>query len=159
MSEVRFYHLTRRPLEEVLPVMLERCLDRGWQALVASRDADRLAHLDDLLWTWRADSFLPHARWDGAGSPVTGGPDQPIWLAPPDAASAAVDALFLLDGAAPDPEHGLGRQMTAVLFDGADPGAVERARAQWRQVVGAGLKAIYWAQSPDGAWTRKAEST
>ena len=31
MTEIRFYHLTRKTLEQVLPELLEKTLARGWQ--------------------------------------------------------------------------------------------------------------------------------
>ena len=39
LTEVYFYHLERRTLEEVLPTLLERSLERGWRAAVASARA------------------------------------------------------------------------------------------------------------------------
>ncbi len=60
MGEVRFYHLTERPLEQVLPVMLERSLERGWRVLVRGTDAARIEALSAHLWTRGDASFLPH---------------------------------------------------------------------------------------------------
>ena len=153
MTEVRFYHLTERPLEAVLPVMLERCLERGWRAVVRGGEAARLADLDARLWTWRAESFLPHgSARDGDGA------DQPIWLTAGTDLPNAPDTLFLIHGAEAGAEEFARFDTAAILFDGHDPDAVVRARAQWRRVAGAGLKAVYWAQDPGGAWTRRAES-
>ena len=43
MTEIRFYHLTRRSLEDVLPVMLERVLGRdGKRAVVRLGSAERV---------------------------------------------------------------------------------------------------------------------
>ena len=60
MAEVRFYHLTERPLEWVLPVLLERSLERGWRVTVRGTDPARIEALSAHLWTYRDDSFLPH---------------------------------------------------------------------------------------------------
>ena len=35
--EIRYYHLEQASLESVLPVMLERCLERGSRAIVRAR--------------------------------------------------------------------------------------------------------------------------
>lgn len=153
MSEVRFYHLTARPLEAVLPVMLERCLERGWRALVRGTDPERIAMLDVRLWTHPPESFLPHgtARDGDAAA-------QPIWLTTDAELANAPDTLFLIDGADAQPAELARFTTTAILFDGHDAEAVERARAQWRAVAAAGLKAVYWAQDETGAWSRRAES-
>ena len=53
----------------------------------------------------------------------------------------------------------MGRYLRALLmFDGHDDAALGEARAAWKAVTEAGLKAVYWAQTDSGGWTRKAES-
>ena len=60
MADVWFYHLERQSLEQVLPVLLDRALARGWRAAVQATAAERIAALDELLWTWTDESFLAH---------------------------------------------------------------------------------------------------
>ncbi len=153
MAEVRFYHLTGRRLEDALPPMLEKCLERGWRALVLGTDAARLEALDRHLWTWRADSFLAHGR---AGGPHDAA--QPILLATELLRTNRPDTLFLIDGAEATGDTLSGVATAAILFDGADPAAVERARADWRAVTAGGHRAIYWAETEAGGWAKKAES-
>ncbi|MBV8800532.1 MAG: DNA polymerase III subunit chi, partial [Alphaproteobacteria bacterium] len=62
MTEVLFYHLERKSLEDVLPGLVERSLERKWRALIKCESADRAAALDNLLWTYDEQSFLPHAQ-------------------------------------------------------------------------------------------------
>lgn len=150
-AETVFYHLTARPLEDALPEMLEKSLERGWRAVVRARSPERVAQLDDRLWTWREEGFLPHgtAR-DGRAS------HQPIWLTDGDDLPNAPQALFLVDGADwADAELSI-LVRVAILFDGNDPEAVEAARSQWRRAEAAGAPAAYWAQTNRG-WTKRAE--
>ena len=65
-TEVWFYHLERTGLEQALPELLEKTLQRGWKALIRIREVERLRHLDGWLWTYRDESFLPHAPDDDA---------------------------------------------------------------------------------------------
>ncbi|GMG82298.1 DNA polymerase III subunit chi [Paralimibaculum aggregatum] len=155
MAEVRFYHLTGSTLEQVLPVMLERCLERGWRAVLRGASQPRLEALDRLLWTWRDESFLPHGL---AGAAPEGPEVHPVWLTAGEELPAGTAALFLIDGAAFAAEVASGLETVALLFDGRDPAAVDRARADWRQVVAAGLKAVYWAEDGNGGWVRRAEA-
>ena len=60
MADVLFYHLERQPLERVLPVLLEKTLERGWRAAVQTASQAYAEALDGHLWTYREDSFLPH---------------------------------------------------------------------------------------------------
>ncbi len=155
MSEVRFYHLASRPLEAVLPVMLERALDRGWRSVVRGHEPARLEALDLHLWTYRDESFLPHGR---AGAAPGAPEDHPVWLTAGVEMPGERHALFLIDGAAADWTALPPLETVALLFDGADPAAVEAARGHWRAVVAAGLRAVYWAEEPGGGWARKAAS-
>ena len=68
MGAAYFYHLTRRPLEVTLPLLLERALGAGWRVAVRGSDAARLDWLDARLWAVPGESFLPHGRaggWNG----------------------------------------------------------------------------------------------
>jgi len=58
-----FYHLEASTLEGVLPGLLEKTLAKGWRALVKLPEA-KLEQLDNFLWTFREDAFLPHGRED-----------------------------------------------------------------------------------------------
>lgn len=152
MPEIRFYHLTETPLEQALPVMLARTLDRGGRAVVRGSQIQRLAFLDTALWTRDEASFLPHG--------IDGDPDpdrQPIWLTVGTEIPNQADTLFLIDGALASDDELSNISVTALLFDGHDPAAVEAARTEWRRATGEGLQAVYWAQEA-GRWVKKAEA-
>ena len=75
MTEIRFYHLTRIPLERALPALLERALAAGMRSVVIAGSEERVEALNQLLWTYEERSFLPH------GSKRDGRPErQPVWL-------------------------------------------------------------------------------
>ena len=67
MTEILFYHLERQPLFQVLPSLLEKTRERGWRAVVRTVDGEQAASLDEHLWTYREESFLPHALHSQAG--------------------------------------------------------------------------------------------
>ena len=60
MTEVLFYHLTESTLEDALPNLLERSVQRGWRTIVQTGSDERRDSLDTHLWTYRDDSFLAH---------------------------------------------------------------------------------------------------
>ena len=158
MGEVRFYHLTERPLEQVLPVMLEKSLERGWRVVVRGVNPARIEALSAHLWTRGDASFLPH------GTEADGDAErQPVWLCCDPAKSAganpnSANTLFLIEGAEIDTDELATMEMVAVLFDGLDETAVAKARDHWRLVSEAGLKAVYWAQNEGGAWVKRHET-
>ena len=75
MTEVLFYHLQDMSLENVLPPLLEKSLERGWRVVVQSTSEERAEALDAHLWTYSDDLFLPHATWRAGDAG-----DQPIVL-------------------------------------------------------------------------------
>ena len=75
MSEVLFYHLTESKLEDALPPLLDKSLDRGWRVAVQTGTPERRDALDGHLWTWREESFLPHGTDEHAFSE-----EQPVLL-------------------------------------------------------------------------------
>ena len=147
-TEVWFYHLERTGLEQALPELLEKTLQRGWKALVRVREAERLQHLDGWLWIYRDESFLPHAPDDEPGAAR-----QPILLTTGFENPNGADALFLVDGAEPGELSGYAR--CVVLFDGADQAQLAVARAQWSAVKATGVQVSYWKQQARG-WEKQA---
>ncbi|WP_417204982.1 DNA polymerase III subunit chi [Antarctobacter sp.] len=152
MGEAFFYHLTRRPLEAVLPDLLGKSLGRGWRVAVRGTDPRRMDWLDQKLWQGPEDGFLPHG--------LSGGPhdaDQPILLTTDMQAGNAPGCLMAIDGAEVAAEEVIALDRVCVLFDGQDGAALQRARDQWRALTGAGCKAHYWSEE-SGRWEKKAES-
>jgi DNA polymerase III subunit chi len=147
--EVWFYHLERSTLDQVLPGLLEKTLGRGWRALVRSPDADRIEHLDDVLWSFREDSFLAHGT-----SEEPHAERQPVLLTQGAENPNAAQVLFLLDEAEPGGLSDFTRCI--LLFDGQDEAAVGAARARWKQFKAAGLPVSYWQEGAERGWEKKA---
>lgn len=145
--QVDFYHLTAMPLERVLPQIAEKVLAGGNRLLVVDGDDRRRAALDRLLWTYAADSFLPHAQL-GSGEDAR----QPVLLAGAvDAANGARHVAFA-DGVWRD---------DALDFDRAfhffDEEAIRAARAAWKGLADReGIDRRYWKQNEAGRWQQAA---
>ena len=150
MTDILFYHLQNQPLEAVLPNLVEKSRERGWQAAIQAASEERLQALDDHLWTFRDDSFLPHGtdrEPDAASQPVV------LTLRDTNPNSAAI--RFLVEGADLPPDAG-DYERICVLFDGTDQDALLRAREQWKAAKAAGHAVAYWQQDDDGRWQKKA---
>ncbi len=149
MTEILFYHLTESKLEDALPPLLDKSVERGWRVAVQTKQADRRDKLDQHLWTYRDDSFLPHGtdEADFAG-------DQPILLTVSPGNANAATVRFIVDGAEPPPAADYER--IVFMFDGYDQEQLEGARAQWKKLKGEGHTLTYWQQTPEGRWEKKA---
>ena len=151
MTEVLFYHLERARLEDVLPQLVQKTLERGWKAVVQAVDPARVKALSEHLWQWRDDEFLPHGSGDDGNAQL-----QPVWLTTSDENPNAANIRFLVDGAEYDNSDPLDRLI--ILFDGNDDSALAAAREKWKIVSSQGLTATYWQQDERGRWMKKAES-
>ena len=147
-----FYHLTQRPLEQTLPVLLERSLAAGWRVAVRGRDPGRMDWLDEKLWLGPEEQFLAHGRAGGAHDAL-----QPVLLTTEEALPNGAVCLMAVDGAAVGASEVAALERVCVLFDGHDPDAVQHARGQWKALTGAGAAAEYWSEE-SGRGEKKAES-
>ncbi len=149
MAEILFYHLSESTLDDALPGLLERSLERGWRAVVQTGSEERRDALDQHLWTFRDDSFLAHAT-DREPHPA----EQPVLLTTAEGNPNGAKIRFLVDGAAPSDLAGYDRAV--FLFDGHDAAQGEAAREHWKTMKAAGHAVTYWQQTPDRRWERKA---
>lgn len=149
MAEVLFYQLERSSLENVLPGLLARSLERGWRVVVKVGSDERLQAINAHLWSYDDASFLPHgAAADGSAE------DQPIWLTTGDDNPNGATVRFLIGGAAALDFGSFDR--TVFLFDAADPDALRDARSAWSTSRMAGLEATFWREDERGRWAKQA---
>jgi DNA polymerase III subunit chi len=148
--DILFYHLQARPLEAVLPLLVEKSLERSWRVVIQAVTRERLSALDERLWTYDDESFLPHAT-DEDGDPTA----QTVLLTTGTANPNRAAIRFLTEGA-PVPEDIEGYERIVLLFDGNDPDALAAAREAWKGVRARGLSATYWRQNEAGRWEKQA---
>src|SRR5580704_12451316 len=151
MTETLFYHLERRSLEEVLPGLVEKSLQRGWRAAIKTDSSERSDALDTLLWTYDDQSFLPHAQ---LGDGDAGG--QPVLIAVEEGNPNSAQIFFYVGGAIPGDWKNLPDLARVVLlFDGRDPQALADARAAWKEASAAGHDVTYWKEMPGGKFEKQ----
>ncbi|MEM7619043.1 MAG: DNA polymerase III subunit chi [Pseudomonadota bacterium] len=149
MTDVLFYHLEHTTLDRVLPGLLEKSLERGWRAVVQASSDERVEALNQHLWTYHEQSFLPHGTSQD-GHP----PEQPIFLTTSDINPNNANIRFFVDGA--DKANISEYTRVVYLFDGHNEEAIALARQQWKTAKDAGHDATYWQQNAHGGWEKKA---
>jgi DNA polymerase-3 subunit chi len=155
MTEVLFYHLQNMLLENVLPPLLEKSLERGWRVVVQSTSQERTEALDAHLWTYRDDSFLPHATWHaGDASHAGDAQDQPIVLAVEEGNPNRANVRFLIDNAAL-PADADAYDRVVLVFNGDDGDALATARGAWTDCKARGFEVTYWQADERGRWQRR----
>ena len=137
---VDFYHLTATPLERVLPSICEKVLGTGERLLVVA-EAALLARLDEILWSYAPESFLPHGRERAE--------EQPVLLSEEPVAANGATNVALADGRWR--EEALDFARTFYFFDS---GGLDDARGAWRALKGReGVESRYWKQE-GGRWVQ-----
>lgn len=150
MTEVLFYQLKGQRLEDVLPPLIARSLERGWRVAVQASSDERIEALDAHLWTWRDDAFLPHGTWRDAEAAA-----QPVLLTVNEENPNGAVVRFLVEGAGM-PAEPAAYQRLVLLFNGDDPEALETARERWAKAKAEGFEVTYWRADENGAWQRQA---
>ena len=147
MTDISFYHLTTRSLENALPKLLELTLKSGERAVILTGSNARVEALNDHLWSYEPNSWLPH------GSNIDGEEaEQPIYLTTADENPNNATFLFLIDGAVSNQIQTFKRVFE--LFDGRNKELVEAARGKWKLYKESGHVLSYWKQGEDGKWSK-----
>ena len=155
MTEVLFYHLQNMSLESVLPPLLEKSLERSWRVVVQSTSQERADALDAHLWTYRDDSFLPHATWRAGDAGRAGdAQDQPIVLAVEAGNPNRAHVRFLIDNAELPADSG-SYERIVLIFNGEDADALAAARGTWAACKSHGFEVTYWQADERGRWQRR----
>ena len=152
MVEHWFYHMQQSPLEQVLPDILEKTYAKGWKTIVKIGDlrgdpAAEMARLDEYLWNYRKDSFLPHGRDDEPLSEF-----HPVCLSTDRVAADDAEIVVLVAGADMNDVSTSVRCIT--LLDGASDQDRAIARARWKKAKDDGLETAYWKQNDHGKWIK-----
>ncbi|WP_404338814.1 DNA polymerase III subunit chi [Sphingomonas sp. MMS12-HWE2-04] len=145
--QVDFYHLTQVPLERALPQIAEKVLAAGARLLVVADEQALRTKVDQLLWSYAPESFLPHGQ--------AGGEDdarQPVLIGDDAEAGNGARHIALVDGRWRD---------EALRFDRAflffDEEKVREARLAWKSLGDReGIERRYWKQNDAGRWEQAA---
>ena len=148
MTEHWFYHLEHATVESVLPMLLEKSLEKGWRCLVKTTP-DTLQYFDEFLWSFKDDSFLPHGRDDEPLADLS-----PVILSSTLQAADGADVVILLGGE--DIEELSGVTRCLFMINGKNSDDVQNARARWVRLKKLGANLSYYQQDDRGRWQKKA---
>lgn len=148
MTEIRFYHLQNQSLEQALPALVSKAYENGHRIVIKSA-SDRIEKINEHLWTYKPESFLPH------GSAKDGNAEkQPIWITDKDENPNDADLLILTNNQSCEGLENY--KLVCEMFDGRIDEDVQAARARWKAHKDSGHNLTYWQQTPQGGWDKKA---
>ncbi len=146
--EYWFYHLESATVEGILPGLLEKTRQKGWRALV-KLPQDKLIAMDEYLWTYKDDSFLPHGRDDEPLADL-----QPVTLSASAVNALGHQAVFLIGGT--DIENMDGVERCMVMINGRSQDDIVRERKRWKTLKDTEATLAYYQQNERGGWDKKA---
>lgn len=103
-------------------------------------DAEQLARLDQLLWTFEQLEFVPHARLRAGQKVASELARTPIWLV--DQGALAPEATVLVN-LGPTPADDAGQFQRVIELVGIDPDERQAGRQRWRYYESLGLKPVH----------------
>ncbi|MCD8562718.1 MAG: DNA polymerase III subunit chi [Alphaproteobacteria bacterium] len=149
MAEIRFYHLQTQGAGQALTQLAARAYEGGKRVVVRLNDEGQLKHLNEALWTFNPNSFIPHgSAQEGSAE------DQPVWLTLTSENPNKADTLLSVN--LEEESWPEGFELICLMFEGRDETALSQARARWKALKDSGANITYWQQTPQGGWEKKA---
>lgn len=144
--QTNFRNLGGKPLELWVAYLAADYAAAGTRVLIRVASPERVKALDQALWTYDRESFLPHGT-EEAGRAA----EQPVLLTTSKTNPNGAETLILADhSVAPE---GANWQVIEYVFERNDPAAREAARQQWRLWKEQGHEPVYWETDAQG-WRR-----
>lgn len=113
--------------------LTEKVMNEGYDIHIHAADREQAGTIDDLLWTFRDISFLPHAAADAAGVME----DCPVVIGWEGETPAPRRVLINLSGAMPDNPDAYERIIEVVP---SDPAGRQEARSRYKDYRARGLE-------------------
>jgi DNA polymerase-3 subunit chi len=147
MPEIRFYHVQKLEKDAAIPALVSKAYDSGYRIVVLTESEQQTKKINELLWTWKDDSFLPHGT-DKDEKPE----DHPIWISSknknPNNATMVLLTAPALETSLDDYE------LCCIMIDGQKPDDIEKGRIKWKELKEKGASLSYWQQENTGTWKK-----
>ena len=155
MAQIAFYQLQSRPVEDVLPPLLQKTYDSGNKAEIIAPEHIH-NDLSQYIWTQKPDSWLPNG--------IVGRDDQhmdksdcPIWIMADESDQHDADMFrFYVAGQMPSEQmlaHANGRMF--IVFDGRNDDSLNAARTSWKSWREDNHDLSYFEQDDQKGWVKK----
>ena len=99
MTQIIFYSTAPLQVEKTLFALLEKSLEKGNKSLLLFKDKEKCLSINEQLWTYKQNSFLPHISEDDQ---IYDNIDIPVYLSTKNENPFKAELLFSIDGFLPD---------------------------------------------------------
>lgn len=136
MTRVEFFEVAGPRWEVALCQRVEAAYEEGRRIYVWAESEAEARRLDELLWSFREDSFVPHGLWQGEAQC-----DEPVAVGWRAGNPNGADCLVLARDAEPDELRGFPQVVDLAPVD--LPPRLEAARRRYRTCRDAGLEVVF----------------
>ncbi len=136
MPSVEFYDVKAARLDLALCRQVQAAYEQGQRVYVWAGSEAEARHLDDHLWTFREDAFVPHDLWPG-GAPL----EAPVAVGWAPGNPNGATCLVLARDASPDQVRAFARVID--FAPAQDAGRLAAARARYRAFRDAGMSPTF----------------
>ena len=133
MTEVRFIEVTERRMEMRACEIAERTFTQGNRLQIIAADQKQAMRLDDLLWTFRPDSFVPHGLFEEDKDE----PPQPVIITTKLEPIPGVESLLMLNYCPIELVGQFSQVIHLIIVDNLE--RLQASREYWAQLKEAGF--------------------
>ena len=148
MTDIRFYHMEQSTLDQALPSIALKAWQSGKNVMIRVPDKKEATRLNDVLWTFHPNVFLPHGS-DGDKNADR----QPVFLTANDDNVNEAQILILTHGCVVNDVNDF--EMICEMLDGRVDSQIKEARGRWKGYKESGHDLTYWQQDENGKWNKK----
>ena len=133
MKEILFVEVTASRMEMRACEIAERIYAQGGRVQIVAVDQEQVARLDDLLWTFKPGSFVPHGLWKGVGSESP----QPVFITTLKERISGIESLLMMDYCQVEMVGKFSQVIHMVVVDNRE--RLEASRRYWTLLKDAGF--------------------
>ena len=133
MTEVIFIEVATSRMEVRACEIAERNYAQGRRLQIIAVDEKQAVRLDDLLWTFKPDTFVPHDLWSGVGSK----PGQAVIITCKQEQVEGIESLLMMDYCGVDLVGQFSQAVHMVVVD--NPERLDASRRYWTLLKEAGF--------------------
>ena len=133
MTEVIFVEVTASRMEMRACEIAEHTYAQGERLQIIALDEEQAARLDDLLWTYKPDNFIPHGIWKSMDSES----DQPVLITTRKEPVPGIASLLTMDYCPVEMVQQFSKVIHVVLVDNHE--RLEASRRYWTLLKDAGF--------------------
>ena len=150
MTQIIFYSTAPLQVEKTLFALLEKSLEKGNKSLLLFKDKEKCLSINEQLWTYKQNSFLPHISEDDQ---IYDNIDVPVYLSTKNENPFKAELLFSIDGFLPDNIDHFERVI--IIIDVNDELLNEKYKNYYLDINNNFEDIVFYKSDDNGKWIEK----